>query len=187
MLVSKKIVILQPEINRGTVQFRRPQFGDDLFGESQPIGFFFLCPDCCDAILNFFTRLLYADSHFYCSDANQIIFLYTCDIISSRAFSSSLLLPCGMFMILFWFLLPAKVQYLNCEINSKFCINLLKNNILINFTFHSESGQKWVKSCKKCVVNVFGLCKSCRGGNVEFRNFFALMLRQGGNSVLAVA
>lgn len=38
---QKKIVFLQPEINRGTVQFRRPQFGDDLFGESQPIGFFF--------------------------------------------------------------------------------------------------------------------------------------------------
>ena len=40
LLVSKIFVSLQSEINRGTVQFRRPQFGDDLFGESQPVGFF---------------------------------------------------------------------------------------------------------------------------------------------------
>lgn len=36
----KKSVFLPTEINRGTVRFRRPQFGDDPL-ESQPVDFFF--------------------------------------------------------------------------------------------------------------------------------------------------
>ena len=36
----KKRVFLPLEINRGTVRFRRPQFGDDP-SESQPVDFFF--------------------------------------------------------------------------------------------------------------------------------------------------
>jgi len=37
---NKKSVFLPLEINRGTVRFRRPQFGDDP-SESQPVDFFF--------------------------------------------------------------------------------------------------------------------------------------------------
>lgn len=36
----EKSVFLPTEINRGTVRFRRPQFGDDP-SESQPVDFFF--------------------------------------------------------------------------------------------------------------------------------------------------
>ena len=39
-LDNKKNVFLPLEINRGTVRFRRPQFGDDP-SESQPVDFFF--------------------------------------------------------------------------------------------------------------------------------------------------
>jgi len=65
-------VSLQSEINRGTAQFRRPKFGDDL--PSEPAcRFLFLCTYCSDAILNFLSRLLYSNYHLNGSDADEFV------------------------------------------------------------------------------------------------------------------
>ena len=71
--VFEKVVLLQAEINRGTVR-RRPKFGDDLSSEPA-CRFLFLCLYRC-----------YASVHLR----------YTCEMTSSRTFSSSLLFPIGI-------------------------------------------------------------------------------------------
>lgn len=69
--VQKKFVLLQSEINRGIVQFRRPQFGDDL--PSEPAcDFFFLCSNGCNTVLYLLARPLDSHHHFDRSDAHQL-------------------------------------------------------------------------------------------------------------------
>ena len=69
--VSEKVVILQAEINRGTVR-RRPKFGDDLSSEPA-CRFLFLCFYRCYAILHLFARPLYAYHHFHKANAYQLV------------------------------------------------------------------------------------------------------------------
>ena len=65
--VSEKAVLLQAEINRGTVR-RRPKFGDDLSSEPA-CRFLFLCLYRRYAILHLLARPLYAYHHFHKTNA----------------------------------------------------------------------------------------------------------------------
>ena len=69
--VCGKVVILQAEINRGTVRWR-PQFGDDLSSEPT-CRFLFLCLYCSNAILNLLSCAFHTNHHFYKANAYQFI------------------------------------------------------------------------------------------------------------------
>ena len=69
--VSEKVVLLQAEINRGTVR-RRPKFGDDLSSEPA-CRFLFLCLYRRYAILHLLARPLYAYHHFHKTNAYQLV------------------------------------------------------------------------------------------------------------------
>ena len=79
-------------------------------------------------------------------------------------------------MIIFFFaistlFLLAKLQHQNHKINSENVAILLKNNSLTSCTFRLKRCRKGAKRCKKEVVNVMELCKSCRSGIGKFWKF----------------
>ena len=71
--------------------------------------------------------------------------------------------------------LPTKLRYQYRKINSKLCVNLLKINNLINYTFGSKSCIIFAISCKKDVVKFLESKLKIGSVKLEFRKFYALM------------
>ena len=69
--VQKLFVLLQTEINRGTVLLDVQNLVM-TFRASQPVDFFFLCLYRCDTVLYLLARTLDSHHHFHFSDAYQL-------------------------------------------------------------------------------------------------------------------